>query len=165
MTNELPNIYKIIEKDNGDLILKKIIIDVNMYNIEKNNDEIILKKKKNIKINDIEELSEYDFKKSIILKCVINGEEVNKNKYKSILENIYNFIDNGTKIIKNTKLNIKTIEKQDEGFYYLKNLGISIQGVDSNKCILEIVNQCILNEIDINIEIKLQNNSFCYIDL
>lgn len=62
MTNELPNIYKIIEKDNGDLILKKIIIDVNMYNIEKNNDEIILKKKKNIKINDIEELSDYDFK-------------------------------------------------------------------------------------------------------
>lgn len=165
MATDLSNIFQLIEKDNGDIILKKVFIDTNLYNVEKSNNNIILKKKKNVKITSIEDLSDYDFKKSSILKCSINGEEVNKNKYKSVLENIYNLIDNGTKIIKNTKLNIKTTEKQDEGFYYLKKLGISVQGVDSNKCLLEILNQCIFNEIDIQIEIELYNNIIVNIEL
>ena len=49
----------------------------------------------------------------------------------------------------------KTIKKEDEGFYYLDNIGISIQGVDSNKCLLEIINQCIENEIELSMKIKL----------
>ena len=50
---------------------------------------------------------------------------------------------------------MKTIKKEDEGFYYLDKLGISVQGVDSNKCIFEIINQCIENEINILMKIKL----------
>ncbi len=56
-----------------------------------------------------------------------------------------NQINDGTKIIKNTKLNIKTIKKEDEGFYYLDNIGISVQGIDSNKCLNEIISQCMEN--------------------
>ena len=55
-------------------------------------------------------------------------------------------------------VNIKTIKKEDNGFYYLQDLGISIQGVESNKCIYEIVSQCIKNKINITITIKLHNN-------
>jgi hypothetical protein len=35
-------------------------------------------------------------------------------------------INDGSKIIKNTKINIKTIKKLDEGFYYIDELGISV---------------------------------------
>jgi hypothetical protein len=66
----------------------------------------------------------------------LDNDEIIKLKYKSVLENIYKIINDGTKIIKNSKLNIKTIKKLDEEFYYLEDLGISIQGVDSNKCLL-----------------------------
>jgi hypothetical protein len=37
----------------------------------------------------------------------------------------------------------------------LDNIGISVQGVDSNKCLLEIINQCIENEIKLSMKIKL----------
>ena len=56
-------------------------------------------------------------------------------------------------------MNIKTIKKEDDGFYYLDNIGISIQGVDSNKCLLEIINQCMKNNIELFIKIKLYNNT------
>jgi hypothetical protein len=126
--------YTVINKDNGDKLLKKIT---------------------NINITDIKDVKNYDFKKSIISECSIDNKEFNKLKYKNVLENIYKIINNGTKIIKNTKLNIKTIKKEDEGFYYLENIGISVQGVDSNKCLIEIINQCIENEIELLMKIKL----------
>jgi hypothetical protein len=88
-----------------------------------------------------------DLKKSIISECIIDNKQINKLKYNSVLEQIYKIINDGTKIIKNTKLNIKTINKNDEGFYYLENIGISVQRVESNKCLLEIINQCIENKI------------------
>ena len=75
------------------------------------------------------------------------------------MENIYKIINDGTKIIKNSKLNIKTIKKLDEGFYYLEDLGISIQGVDSNKCLLEIINQCVENKISLIMKIKLNDET------
>jgi hypothetical protein len=143
--------YKIIQLDNGDILLQKFIIDnINYTIIHKENGDKLLKKITNI--TDINEIKNYDCKKSIILECSIDNKEFNKLKYKLILEEIYKIINDGTKIIKNTKLNIKTIEKQDEGFYYLDNIGISIQGVDSNKCLYEIINQCI------EYKIKLINN-------
>jgi hypothetical protein len=94
-----------------------------------------------------------------ILSCLLNNDEIIKLKYNSILKNIYELINDGTTIIKNSKLNIKTIIKLDEGFYYLEDLGISIQGVDSNKCLLEIINQCIENKITLIMKIKLNDET------
>jgi len=88
-----------------------------------------------------------------------------KLKYKSILEQIYEYIDDGTKIIKNTKLNIKTIKKEDDGFYYLDNIGISVQGVDSNKCLFEIINQCKEYKINLSMKIKLFDETTINIDI
>ena len=151
--------YKILVLDNGDILLQKNIIDnTNYIIIEKENGDKLLKKITSINITDIKDIKDYDFKKSIILKCLINNEDFNKLKYKLILEQIYKLIKDGVKIIKNTKLNIKTIKKEDEGFYYLDNIGISIQGVDSNKCLLEIINQCLENQIKLSMKIKLINN-------
>lgn len=153
--------YNIIYKDNGDILLQKNtninIIDINYNIINKDNGDILLQKITNINIINIKHIKDYDFKKSIILNCLINEKEFNKLKYKSILEQIYKIINDGTKIIINTKLNIKTIKKEDEGFNYLDYIGISVQSVESNKCLLEIINQCIENKIKLSIKIKLIN--------
>ena len=152
--------YKFTKLDNGDILLQKIIIDNTNYTvINKENGDVLLKKITHINITDITDIKDHDFKKSTISECVIDNKEYNKLKYKSILEQIYKLINDGTKIIKNTKLNIKTIKKEDEGFYYLDNISISVQGVDSNKCLLEIINQCIENEIELSMKIKLINDT------
>jgi len=61
------------------------------------------------------------------MSCNINDntDEI-KLKYRSILEYLY-------KIIKNTN------KKLDEGFTYIDDLGVSVQGVESNKCLYEIL--------------------------
>jgi hypothetical protein len=151
-------VYKFKDLDNGDILLEKIILDnTNYIIINKGNGDILLKKIETI--TNIDDIKKYDFRKSNILSCSINYIRVPKLKYKSILKNIYEIINNGAKITKKSKLNIKTIEEHDEGFYYLEKLGISIQGVDANKCLLEIVNQSIENKITINIKIKLNDGT------
>jgi len=153
-------VYKFKNLDNGDILLEKVVLDNANYTIiTKNNGDKILKKITSINITDISDIKKYDFRKSNILSCSLNDDEITKLKYKSILENIYKIINDGTKIIKNSKLNIKTIKKIDEGFYYLEDLGISIQCVDSNKCLLEIINQCIENEFSLIMKIKLNDET------
>ena len=148
--------YKFTKLDNGDILLQKNVIDnINYTVINKENGNKLLKKITTINITNIKDIKDYDLKKSTISKCLIDNKEFNKLKYKSVLENIYKIINDGTKIIKNTYLNIKTIQKEDEGFYYLDNIGISIQGVESNRCLLEIINQCVENEIELSMKIKL----------
>ena len=139
------DIYKYNKLTNGDILLEKLL----------------LTKINGVNISDIADLKNYNFTKSTILSCSINNTNIIKLKNKPILKYIYELINDGAKIIKQTKLNIKTIKKQDEGFYYLENLGISIQGADSNKCLLEIVNQCIENEISLKMQIKLDDKSIC----
>ena len=103
-------IYKFINLDTGNILLEKIIIDDKNYMIiNKNNGDKILQKVNNINITEIKN---YDFKKSIIIDCIINDISCNILKYRPILIYIYDIINNGTEIIKNTKLNIKTIKKK-----------------------------------------------------
>lgn len=153
-------VYKFNKLDNGDILLEKNIIDTNNFTIiVKPNGDKLLKKIENIQIKNIDDIKNFNFKKSLIKSCQLNNVFFDKLKYKRILTQIYNSIDNGTKIIKNTKLNIKTVKKQNEGFYHIKNLGISVQGVDSNKCLYEIINQCIHNKINIKLNITLSNKT------
>lgn len=160
--------YKYTELDNGDILLEKIVFnDPNYTIINQENGNILLKKATHININidEIKKIKDYDFKKSMITECLIDNKEFSKSKYKSILGQIYKLINDGTKIIRNTKLNIKTIKKEDEGFYYLDDIGISVQGVDSNKCLLEILNQCTENRIKLSMKIKLNDGIIINIDL
>lgn len=158
-------VYKFIKLESGDILLEKTIIDSSNYKVEKQlNGDILLKKLIQIDILDIRDLKHHDLKNSEILECALNNKLIAKLKYKSVLEQIYNIINDGTVIIKNTTLNIKTIKKEDEGYYYLEDIGISVQGVESNKCILEILNQCVKNKINIIMEIKLFDNNILNIE-
>ena len=146
--------------------MSTITIKNTIYNIHKqDNGELLLQPIKQIVINNLDDISQYDFCKSQIILCSINDKLFDKNKYKPILNKIYYLINSGSKIIKNTNLNIETIEKENSGFYYLDKIGISVQGVDANKCIYEIINQCIKNYIKLEMNIKLQNNDNILIDI
>jgi hypothetical protein len=160
------NIYKYELQDNGDIVLKKLHIDETLYTVIKQNDTILLKKKKEIKIKNIDQISNYDFESSYIQKCIINDEEIPKLKYRPILTHVYEIINNPIKIIDNRKLNIKVGDYNNKnGFYYLEKLHISIQGVDSNKALLEILNQCSKNNINIKLTIKLKSSDIVYIEI
>lgn len=68
-------------------------------------------------------------------------------------------------IIKKSTLNIKTIKCTEKGFTYYKDLGISVQGVDANKCLYEIVVQCVNNNIKLHIDIQLDNKENIIIEI
>lgn len=158
----MENYYEKNIIDDDTIILKKCKIDYDKYNVSQDNDgNIILKKKKIIILENDNLLSNYDYMFSKILYCKINNEKLdnNKLKYNNILKNIYSIIGDGTKIIKNSTLNIKTTVEIKKGFEYLENLGISYQGIDSNKCINEIIKQSVRNNISIIIKIKLKNDN------
>jgi hypothetical protein len=157
--------YKVEHINEDTIKLTKLTINNNEYDKQVlENGDILLVRKQIIKINGFTEFNnnQYNLNNSNILSCVINYYETNdyRLKYKSILNYIYsNIIKDGVKIIRNSILNISTIKRETEGFYYMEDLGISIQGADANKCLHEIINQCHHNNIHITILIRLMNGS------
>jgi hypothetical protein len=135
--------YTIVENADGTIIMKPII--------------------NKIKIQNYNMLNDYNFTFSNIIYCNIKYNNqiytIDNPKYRSILMQMYNIIDDGTTIIKNTLINIKTKIFEDNGFSYIPELGISIQGIDSNKCIKEIYHQASCNNIQIEISVELKNSS------
>ena len=132
-----------------------IIHNIEDYNINIKNGDLILIKKSETKID----LTKYDFKKSKILFFKINNKKLNINKYKIIYKYLYEYINKKDFIIKNTLLNIKDGEYNSEGFQYISKLNFSVQGVDANKAIKEIFNISKLANIKIKLKIKLENSS------
>ena len=106
-------------------------------------------------------INEYknDYTGSNVIKFKINNKKGNNElKYKSILTNVYNEIDSGFQIIKNSTFkDIKTIKKEDKGYYYLENIGISVRFKNSNDTINEIINQCNINNIKLYMKVELNN--------
>ena len=97
-------------------------IDNIEYDIYPQQNGELLLKPKITKVNKITNLKDYDFTASEIVSCKINNDEINKNKYKSILNYVYKIINSGTIIIKNTTLNIQTLKNNSNGFKYIKEL-------------------------------------------
>ena len=159
--------YKVEQLNENTIKLTKLNINKDEYDKQiLENGDMLLVRKKIITITGFNEFNnsrtQYSFNNSNILSCTINYYQSNeyKLKYKSILNYIYsNIIKDGVKIIKNSSLNISTIKRETEGFYYMEDLGISIQGADANKCLYEIINQCHVNNIHITILIRLLNGS------
>lgn len=155
------------ELQKGDDIYEKYKILRN--SIAQPKEEIIIGRKiiKNITIENIKTVKEHNYANSKIKKCIINNLENDEkfDKYKNILTYVYNIIDNGVEIIKNTILNIKTVKKEDDGFYYLEDIGISIQDVDNNSYLYEILNYCSNYNININLSIELENKTIINIVL
>jgi hypothetical protein len=150
--------FYIVDECNDFLLLKEVKINLEDFDMERLENGYLKLIKKN-KYISIENIDSYNFRKSKINKIIINNKIYKYTNYKSILDEIYYMINNGTKIIKHTTLNIVTISKQDQGFYYYKKLGISVQGVESKRTIKEIINQCENNNIKIELYIILQDGT------
>ena len=104
---------------------------------------------------DIKKIKSYNFTKSECTYCKIKDTELEVLKYKPIIVYIYSIINDGSRIIKNTVLNIKTTNLNANGFTYSEELGISVQGAEANKCVEEIIKQCTSNYISYDIKITL----------
>ena len=98
-----------------------------------------------------------DYTNSKIIKLKINNKIEFDLNYKSIIRYIYeNEIKDGFRIIKNTLFkDIKTIKKEDKGYYYLEKIGISVRFKNANDSFNEIVNQCKINNIKLYMKIEL----------
>jgi hypothetical protein len=141
-----------------------VIPEIDKYTMKIINNTLILTPVSEIKIMEnielkIEKILKNSFSKSKIQKCTINDIiHVELKKYNQILLHIYSLIDKKI-ILNNTKLNIKTEEKRDRGFVYHQNIGLSIQGADSNKTMSEILNMCKIQNIKLDLEILMLDNS------
>jgi hypothetical protein len=137
--------------------ISQIIKDINNNELVANFiDDNIIFLKDIIVINNESELKNI-FTNSKIIKCFINGIEFNKLKYNSIIYRLYHLINNTNKIKFYSLLKIIDGEKNINGYKYIKNLNISVQGNDSNKCIKEIFKQSTNNNINIIISIQFHN--------
>lgn len=157
----MDDFYKLVRSDNHNFNLISIKDFYNIINLQ--NGDILLKNKIEEIILDFTKINilrikEFEFSNSKIISCIINDKKI-KTNYKPIYEHIYYIINDGTQIIKNTSLNIKTYRNDDDGWTYLNTLGISIQNVNSNKAIYEIINQCIINKINLFMKIELLNKN------
>ena len=118
------------------------------------NGDILLKKVTEIKHGDI---TKHDFKGSKIQQVFFNNEQLQIHSYKGVYETIYKHINDGVNIIKHSLLNIRTLQCNEHGFVWYPDIGISVQGVDSNRAILEIVNQCQKNRFKLSITILVND--------
>lgn len=145
--------FNFVPNVNGDIILK--IKDNYTLEILENN--TIKIKNKVIAINDKEKLKNYDYSFSEIKKFKVDNKLIRIDNYRRGIDFIHNIIDDGVKIISNTKLNIKTIPYNQKGFSYNEKVGLSIQNVDAAKSLDEICSQAVINKIKLDLEIKLNN--------
>jgi hypothetical protein len=110
-----------------------------------------------IDLEEINELDWYNFKNSKILKTKFAFNEIEFKSFRQLLEFTYNKIKDGTIIIKNSSIIIKTLPVDDKEFVYMENLGISYNANFENLQLREIFNQCKHNLIILNILIQLEN--------
>ena len=104
------------------------------------------------------DIKQYNFCKSAILSCTVNNIIMDNLQYSSICRYLYDIINNSNKIINNTILKIITDKKNKNGWRYIEKYNISFQSANADKTMLEIYTQCIKNNINLSIQIRLSNS-------
>jgi hypothetical protein len=152
------NIYIEQKLDNGDILLVKKEIYTDEYTWDRQPNGDLLLKKIKYDLITLDNINTYEFSHSLIMSVLLNDEQFDGIKYRTIRNHVYGIIGDGLCVIKNSILNIKLPELNTKGFTYNPVLGISVQGADSNKTIKEIILQCKKNNISLNMQIKLNTN-------
>lgn len=112
-----------------------------------------------IKKVDSQEIKKCDLVQSKITECKINNKEHDRLNYRNVLHRIYNIIGDRKKIKKKSLLNIEFGEYTDKGYKYVKKLDMSIQGTDAKSTLYEIINQCKVHKIKLELKIKLNDGN------
>ena len=104
-------------------------------------------------------MKSYNFSKTKITSCRINRKTVDKLNYKPILVEL---LRKCNKILDTAKyMNFVKEKRNDRGYVFYDALGVSIQGADANDTIREIMNQCIVNKMHIEIIINMNDKEIC----
>jgi len=114
---------------------------------------------KYIDLTDLEQLAWIDFKDSKIINTKFHFCEILFSSYRKLLEFTYNKINDGVKIIKNSRIPIKTLPTDDPEFIYMDILGIGYAANFESIQLREIFNQCKHNFLTLNITIELNDGS------
>jgi hypothetical protein len=159
------NIYTKKKMDDGTILLVKNDIFTDEYTWKRqHNGNLLLTPVKNDLIT-LDNIKNYEFSHSMIMDVSLNGEEIKEFKYRKIRDCVYNTIGDGLTVIKNSILNIKLPELNSRGFTYNSELGISVQGADSNRTMKEIILQCQKNNISLNMKIKLDDDKIVIVEI
>lgn len=94
---------------------------------------------------------------SKILECKINGINISKLKYASILIHIYKMMPTNM-ILQNTTFNFKLEKINENGYHWHKEINMSMQNKDANLTFKEIIVMVKLNNLSFDIKIKLFND-------
>jgi hypothetical protein len=136
-----------------------IISNIDKYNIEFVNNRLVLTLKKTY-INE-KNISHYDLKRSDLIECKINKEIMVNPSYIKLLKYVWKKTPIN-KIIQNTIFNIKLAIEHIEGdtnYNWSDDLNFAFQPRNTNKTIKEIIHMSKLNNISLDLLIKLENNN------
>ncbi len=107
-------------------------------------------------------LSKINFKGSLVNNSYLEGIAIENKSYVGIYQFIYEFIGDIDKIKQNSILNIVDGKKSTNGFKYMKNLKISVQGVSADRSVKEIFNQVLKNDFTFSMEILSSPNKYIF---
>lgn len=153
--------------DNKTIILEKCYYNPKEFDlVEQDNNILLIPKPKEIKICKIDGMNNFPhdvktFRHCKIVSCKIENKYPTDFKFNSILKDIYYLIGDGSMIIKKSILDIKTGKLTDKGFQYLEKLSISYQRKEAGVIFKEIINQCLCNKIQLQVEIDFKSGEKC----
>ena len=149
-----------ITVDNDTQYNKIIIKNISNYNIQFLNNDLIITKQiiNNTQYITYEELIKKNLRHSYLIDVSINNQSIpNMTKYGQLIKYIYRQLDKST-IITNTIISVSDEEKNDKGFVFYPDIGLSIRGVDAKTALKEIINQITKSGQILEILIKLKSN-------
>jgi hypothetical protein len=132
------------------------IINIDEYHQERDGKDLVLTKV--AKISKESDLSNLDLNGSTIINATVNGQEIKKLKYSSVLHCIYKNIPT-SKILQNTTFNITLTDTNEKGYHWYVDLKISVQGKDATGTMKEIAHMACIGKLNITVLIKTQNKS------
>ena len=110
-------------------------------------------------------LSNYNFEGSTLTGVSVSGTVQSITSYSDLVTYIYKVINNGPKIIYNTKLAVKTIEIVDPNYIYVPEVGVGYQTDTTTNYLFEVCNQASINLIKLNLNITLNSGTLVTISL
>jgi hypothetical protein len=116
------------------------------------------------KIKSVKDFDDYYFTNSVIKKIIFDNEEVEFKDYHLFLTHIYNYINDGIKIIDGRNKNITNIiigrHRDNTNFTFIEKLGISFQNLNKEEILAEIYHQCKNNDLNLEMEIEIPDDNF-----
>lgn len=122
--------------------------------------------KKLVEISNKDQLKSHNLTGAKVLSCVIEDNPIEKTTWPNSIRILYKQIADGARIIKDSILEIKTVRKVNEGFTFIKDLGISVRVKELRKTLVrEIFTQAKANNLSVSMEIQLANGTSLVINI